>query len=56
METQEEAREYPPSYIAHPPPGPNLPITGKGYQDQRGERHPVGGDDECRRVAQLDKD
>ena len=55
MEAQEEAGEKKPSYFTPLPSSPWFFITSKGRQHEGGEHHPVSGDDQCRRITELDK-
>ena len=56
MEGKEGAGEDEPSYLITTPSFPDPSVTGEGKQEQGGQGHPVGGDDQCRCITELDKD
>src|SRR4030042_2703874 len=56
MEAEQEAKENQPSDVIPSPSFPDLSITSKGNQHQRGKHHPVSGDDQGWRITELDKD
>ena len=56
VEAQEKAGEKKPSPFVPRPSPPWSFVTSEGHQHEGGERHPVGSDDQHRRIAQLDED
>ena len=55
VKAEQDPGENQPSDSRLAPVLPNLLTACEGKQHQRGKNHPVGGNDQCRRLTELNK-